>query len=351
MDVARLLVRTKGYNVVNETVEATIDGETFLLRIVEDSFGPMRIAIPSFTNKDGRDEETGSSDEEEEFGHPEMADHVGEDLDSDNEERECEGEGRHSLALIAVVNSNEEGFEKGVTDLAIIQESENNSDFSAYGNNEHLSAEDSFFLTEKTGVSRSGPTSSPATSPNLSSNLKEAENRGVSKNYTIVGQTNSGSSGEVPAPLKVIKEGVSSKLNGKFNNSRVSSSEIPKKPNLHLKHSNPKEGKTKKTEKVETCHRNAVGKHSKPRVTSNSISSAGTILCCSSLNSSDIRNCNNQILKRREKEVTSRLWKGAKELGVGGGVEEEDCIRHFSTNEKRDEEGRKRREHNKKVVQ
>ncbi|PNX61298.1 hypothetical protein L195_g052380, partial [Trifolium pratense] len=47
-----------------------------------------------------------------------------------------------------------------------------------------------------------------------------------------------------------------------------------------------------------------------------SISSAGDILCCSSINSSDIRNCNNNFLKKYEQEVASKVWQGALELGV-----------------------------------
>ncbi|PNX74590.1 hypothetical protein L195_g030515, partial [Trifolium pratense] len=47
-----------------------------------------------------------------------------------------------------------------------------------------------------------------------------------------------------------------------------------------------------------------------------SISSAGDILCCSSINSSDIRNCNKVFLKNYEKEVASKVWRGALELGV-----------------------------------
>jgi hypothetical protein len=63
-----------------------------------------------------------------------------------------------------------------------------------------------------------------------------------------------------------------------------------------------------------TCSRNAVGRIGQPKVPSNSVSFAGTILCCSSLQSSGIRNSNKQILKRREKEVTTKLWNEAKAL-------------------------------------
>jgi hypothetical protein len=92
-----------------------------------------------------------------------------------------------------------------------------------------------------------------------------------------------------------------------------------------------------------------------------SISSAGEILCCSSLSSSDIRNCNNNILKKFEQEVVSKVWKGAVELGVdlascgskgaldsgAIGVMEEVCRKEIQENEKRDAEESSRREHRK----
>ncbi|MCI01860.1 hypothetical protein A2U01_0022889, partial [Trifolium medium] len=46
MDVARLMIRTKGLNVVEEFCEVIINGDTFPVRIIEDSNGPMRIALP-----------------------------------------------------------------------------------------------------------------------------------------------------------------------------------------------------------------------------------------------------------------------------------------------------------------
>ncbi|MCI14250.1 hypothetical protein A2U01_0035379, partial [Trifolium medium] len=104
-------------------------------------------------------------------------------------------------------------------------------------------------------------------------------------------------------------------------------------------------------ENIDVCHRNPAGKIKKPKIASNSLSSAGTILCCSSLKSSDIRNCNKQIQARREKEVSSKLWKGATELGVVGEACEEDCVHHILANERRDEEGRIRREQQQHVNQ
>jgi hypothetical protein len=90
-----------------------------------------------------------------------------------------------------------------------------------------------------------------------------------------------------------------------------------------------------------------------------SLSSAGDVLCCSPLNSSDIRNCNKIILKKYEEEVVSKVWNGAVELGVELGTVGEKssgdqgdipkkaarCVVEIKENEKRDEEERLRREH------
>ncbi|WJX24604.1 hypothetical protein P8452_13691 [Trifolium repens] len=108
-----------------------------------------------------------------------------------------------------------------------------------------------------------------------------------------------------------------------------------------------------------------VAKRSKPSLKpkkknqATSISSAGAVLCCSPLNSSDIRNSNQLILKKYEDEVVSKVWNGALELGVKLGMEgeqssgnkgvhpkkSEKCIFEIKENEKRDEEERARREH------
>ncbi|MCI28617.1 DUF4283 domain protein, partial [Trifolium medium] len=45
MDVARLLIRTSGQRVVDEFIDVKIDGDIFHIRIIEDSYGPMRIMV------------------------------------------------------------------------------------------------------------------------------------------------------------------------------------------------------------------------------------------------------------------------------------------------------------------
>ncbi|MCH95563.1 hypothetical protein A2U01_0016542, partial [Trifolium medium] len=102
---------------------------------------------------------------------------------------------------------------------------------------------------------------------------------------------------------------------------------------------------------VEGCSRNPINCNRPKKNSSSSVSSAGAILCCSSLNSSDIRNCNKNFLKRNETEVASKVWKGAVELGVEGEEGKEAYIQHIIGNERRDEECRALREQLKKVNQ
>jgi hypothetical protein len=55
MDVARIMIRTSCQLVVDEFIDVKINGKIFHLRILEDSYGPMRILIPQNKNANGRD--------------------------------------------------------------------------------------------------------------------------------------------------------------------------------------------------------------------------------------------------------------------------------------------------------
>jgi hypothetical protein len=65
MDVARLLIRTSCQQPVDEFIYVKVNGEIFHLRILEDSYGPMRIMIPQDKGTDGRDKGSNCSEEEE----------------------------------------------------------------------------------------------------------------------------------------------------------------------------------------------------------------------------------------------------------------------------------------------
>ncbi|MCH80923.1 hypothetical protein A2U01_0001699 [Trifolium medium] len=94
--------------------------------------------------------------------------------------------------------------------------------------------------------------------------------------------------------------------------------------------------------------RNHPSRFRKGKNLANSLSSAGSILCCSSINSSDVRNCNKKFLQKYEYEVASKVWQGALELGVEGEEEEERYVERIISNENRVEAARILREqHNK----
>jgi hypothetical protein len=84
----------------------------------------------------------------------------------------------------------------------------------------------------------------------------------------------------------------------------------------------------------------------------------GANICCSSIYSSCIRNCNKIFLKKFDQEVVSKVWHGAVELGVecssldDNGVRlKEVCLKEISDNELRDVAESNRRVHKKVVHQ
>jgi hypothetical protein len=103
----------------------------------------------------------------------------------------------------------------------------------------------------------------------------------------------------------------------------------------------------------------------KGNIAQGSFGSTGISLGSSSINSSDIRNCNRLFLKNYEQEVASKVWNGALLLGVEenpnlgessnmleqGNCLVVDCIKEIQVNEKRDEEESIKRERLKSVHQ
>ncbi|PNX74096.1 cysteine-rich receptor-like protein kinase [Trifolium pratense] len=94
---------------------------------------------------------------------------------------------------------------------------------------------------------------------------------------------------------------------------------------------------------METCDRNPVGRYKPLKKMENSLSSAGSILCCSSLKSSDIRNCNQRFMEEHNNEVATKVWQGVTELGVEGDEDEERYVQRIIINEKAEEEARRLR--------
>jgi hypothetical protein len=75
-----------------------------------------------------------------------------------------------------------------------------------------------------------------------------------------------------------------------------------------------------------------------------SLSSAGEILCCSSINSSDIRNCNKRFVANFHQEAATKVWKEATDLGVVGVEGDDVYVKRILNNENKEDEARVQRE-------
>ncbi|MCH88317.1 RNA recognition motif, partial [Trifolium medium] len=102
MDVARIMIRTSCQQVVDEFFDVKVNGEIFHLRVIEDSYGPMRIMIPQSKGyKDGDFERASSEEEEEEEDRGRLV--VEEEM-----ERESVGDEENLMALNPFVNANKD---------------------------------------------------------------------------------------------------------------------------------------------------------------------------------------------------------------------------------------------------
>ncbi|MCH99529.1 hypothetical protein A2U01_0020543, partial [Trifolium medium] len=93
--------------------------------------------------------------------------------------------------------------------------------------------------------------------------------------------------------------------------------------------------------------RNPPSHHRPGKNTSSSLSSVGAVLCCSSLNSSDFRNCNKRFIDQFEQDTARKVWQGAVELGDEGEEEEERYVERILINENSEEAARILREQQK----
>lgn len=65
LSLARILIRTKYYLVLNQTYNISINDIFFNIKVVEDVHGPMRIALNSNRNKNKTDEESLDSSDDD----------------------------------------------------------------------------------------------------------------------------------------------------------------------------------------------------------------------------------------------------------------------------------------------
>jgi hypothetical protein len=75
-----------------------------------------------------------------------------------------------------------------------------------------------------------------------------------------------------------------------------------------------------------------------------SLSSAGEILCCSSINSSDIRNCNRRVIDNLNQDAAQKVWRGAVDLGVTGEEGDDVYVQRILSNENKETAVRMQRE-------
>jgi hypothetical protein len=417
MDAARLLIRTSYQKLVDEFIDVKINGEIFHLRVLEDSYGPMRIVISQPKNPDGRDNASVCSEDESEERRL--------SVEEPESERESEGEGENLLAFNHIVNNNNEHL--------IIVDQVANSNFELEGSKANSMASINVLNVDSLEVKGGG-------SVEIGGVIKKGRwvefgGKGLGQEVGVGGPelyTNSDLSVKGGGGRRETKSDIVGLLNKPNTNSEGSSggkgglkggvySDGPRGVYNFLNHGQKHVNQAnlipasvqKRKAKLPSCppsaslrrqqhmarslsNRKILPSHSesissfsslpssggvnhnptaeqgvtrgpirqrsaKGTLRAESISSAGEILCCSSLNSSDIRNCNNNILKNFEHEVVSKVWKGAVELGVEltacgskgeveigaiGGLEKV-CLKEIQENEKRDKEESIRREQSK----
>jgi hypothetical protein len=128
MDVARIMIRTSCQIVVDEFLDVKINDEVFQFRILEDSYGPMRIPLPqnqSLAEKVNTDDEDEEEEEEEEEAEEEEEERrllMGEE----DQERESVGEGEYSNAF----NSHNEPIISLINNVQNLKDKENREEVS-----------------------------------------------------------------------------------------------------------------------------------------------------------------------------------------------------------------------------
>jgi hypothetical protein len=137
MDVARVMIRSSCQIVVDEFLDVKINGDIFRIRVLEDSYGPMRIPLPQGHRKAGKansedeDDEVDEEEEEEEEEEAERLLKAGEE----GKERESEGEGENLWAFNSLDNTHNESTNNLANNAEIIKEKEIRVEDSFISNN------------------------------------------------------------------------------------------------------------------------------------------------------------------------------------------------------------------------
>ncbi|MCH86657.1 hypothetical protein A2U01_0007516 [Trifolium medium] len=333
MDVARLMIRTSGQRVVDEFIDVKVNVEIFHLRVIEDSYGPMRIMVPQPHRQEKRDDVSANSEEEEEKE---------EELNFPVVEEEVEREQANELEGSNFREDWVEDSNQVVNNANLNLNQEGVGDFLGEPISPNVRANGGF-VELKGGVYQDGPDVAYNKLKNdpLPHHVQTKNVSGVasSKKQNVY----------VPSSSKKIPNSLilpSASL--RKQNQLVSSLKTRNQSTTQSRSSSSgADSKSKRIcTKIESCSRNSVGKHKKVKNTANSLSSVGSVLCCSSLKSAEIRNCNKKFWSKHENEVASKVWQGVTELGVEGDEEEERYVERLLLNENRDEVVRRQREQN-----
>jgi hypothetical protein len=393
MDVARLMIRTTCQQPVDEFVDVKVNGELFHLRILEDSYGPMRILIPKPCGTNGRDDDGNSTEEEE--GEEEEVEGNRLFVEEDVAEGEPEENHENSLAPPHVVNTIIDQDNLSTTVLVGPKEREHD--------NEGVLMIGNPLAIEVVGYTEGSVEKENRMMVNGGFSIGREEVVGgsidsINNQQSITGGMESRMilsdvAGPVLQPVQsfnpqgsaLLKQGgvysdgprsVYLKLNKghlQYSNNRQPTKQFPARVhpipanirkqqklihNLHLRTSTPCSSQqvaksTFSDPEVdsrqnqigeERAHRNPPYRHKPRKQQENSISSAGAVLCCSSLHSSDIRNCNKRFVDNFNHEAAKKVWQGATELGVVGDEEVESYVQRIINNENKEDEARILRE-------
>jgi hypothetical protein len=370
--------------------------------VIEDYLGPLRIVLPQQKDSTKNNDYDGSSSEEDD-----EEEEVGRRVEEDLVVGEPAGVVEKSLAFTPIVNANNGNYDTAPLPNTVLENNSVEWRDYSMGSNSNLSnqggnlvedggtqVEDSLSMKEGPLLGQEDGEGGPANSSNISQTVKEgvirrltqSENLGCVGKPFIQNDTVSGGKGEVQR--RIYSDGPR-KVFDRLNTRPIdmgppqlnSNLEIPKRKPRELteKHfqplaslnSNPfyalslhsHKARSISSQSVEQLsqsprraapalsgddlvgvERNSSSRFKPNKRSSSSISSAGSILCCSAINSSDIRNCNKVFMKKFELDTANKVWKGATELGVEGDEEEERYVERIVANEKKDEADRLLRE-------
>jgi hypothetical protein len=421
LDVARILIRTSCQIVIDEFVDVQVNGEIFHLRVLEDSYGPMRVMVEQEKIQNGRTLSRSSSEADDEEVRMEME-------VEEEPERESEGEGDNLLAINTEVMANNVVLNCDDRAACLLNDKERMEENSNQSINkwplpllENLNSTRGGTNLEEGGaiqedllnvvsdnllgqeVGSGGPANfippQAAVKGGVFRRISHSEDVGRASKSFVKSDMGQARKGGVysDGPRSVYNKLVSGPCLNEFvcqtsakkkqkhtnNSSHVLPSASLRKQHQLAKSLNSRKSLSVSSTSVarvqsleveggtavEVCPQKGGVRKSNMgdsgQATAGSFGMAGNSLCDSSINSSNIRNCNRIFLQNYEQEVASKVWRGALVLGVeenpklgesssaaerGNGTVV-DCINEIQVNEKRDEEECIKRERKKFVHQ